>query len=34
VTPIEGQTKEINTAIDPIKIDATDNSGQAVTNKL
>ncbi|MEB5762555.1 putative Ig domain-containing protein, partial [Staphylococcus haemolyticus] len=34
VSPIAGQTKEINTAIDPIKIDATDNSGQAVTNKV
>ncbi|MCH4531474.1 putative Ig domain-containing protein, partial [Staphylococcus haemolyticus] len=34
VSPIAGQTKEVNTAIDPIKIDATDNSGQAVTNKV
>ncbi|PTL13110.1 Ig domain-containing protein, partial [Staphylococcus haemolyticus] len=31
---IGNQTKEVNTAIDPIKIDATDNSGQAVTNKV
>ncbi|PNZ29023.1 YSIRK signal domain/LPXTG anchor domain surface protein, partial [Staphylococcus petrasii] len=34
VSPIAGQTKEVNTAIDPIKIDARDNSGQAVTNKV
>ncbi|PNZ26348.1 YSIRK signal domain/LPXTG anchor domain surface protein, partial [Staphylococcus petrasii] len=34
VTPIAGQTKEVNTAIDPIKIDATDNSGEAVRNKV
>ncbi|PTL13570.1 putative Ig domain-containing protein, partial [Staphylococcus haemolyticus] len=34
VSPIAGQTKEINTAIDPIKIDATDNSGQSVTNRV
>ncbi|PTL13576.1 putative Ig domain-containing protein, partial [Staphylococcus haemolyticus] len=34
VSPIAGQTKEINTAIDPIKIDATDNSGQPVTNRV
>ncbi|PTK98691.1 YSIRK signal domain/LPXTG anchor domain surface protein, partial [Staphylococcus haemolyticus] len=34
VSPIAGQTKEVNTAINPIKIDATDNSGQAVTNKV
>ncbi|MEB5762559.1 putative Ig domain-containing protein, partial [Staphylococcus haemolyticus] len=32
--PIAGQTKEVNTAIDVITIDATDNSGQAVTNKV
>ena len=29
VTSIENQTKEVNTAIDSIKIEATDNSGQA-----
>ncbi|KAA2271409.1 Ig domain-containing protein, partial [Staphylococcus sp. GDX7P312P] len=34
VSPIAGQTKEVNTAIDSIKIDARDNSGQAVTNKV
>ncbi|PNZ24031.1 hypothetical protein CD137_13200, partial [Staphylococcus petrasii] len=34
VTPIAGQTKEVNTAIDPIKVEATDNSGEAVTNKV
>ena len=34
VTAIENQTKEVNTAIDSIKIEATDNSGQAVTNKV
>ena len=33
VTSIENQTKEVNTAIDSIKIEATDNSGQAVINK-
>ena len=31
---IEDQTKEVNTAIDSIIIEATDNSGQAVTNKV
>ena len=31
---IEDQTKEVNTAIDSITIEATDNSGQAVTNKV
>ena len=34
VTSIENQTKEVNTSIDSIKIEATDNSGQAVTNKV
>ena len=34
VTAMENQTKEVNTAIDSIKIEATDNSGQAVTNKV
>ena len=34
VTAIKDQTKEVNTSIDPIKIEATDNSGQAVTNKV
>ena len=34
VTAIKDQTKEVNTAIDSITIDATDNSGQAVTNKV
>ncbi|WP_256324006.1 putative Ig domain-containing protein, partial [Staphylococcus sp. HMSC62A08] len=34
VTSIGNQTKEVNTAIDSIKIEATDNSGQAVTNKV
>ncbi|MCI2956046.1 putative Ig domain-containing protein, partial [Staphylococcus caprae] len=34
VTSIEDQTKEVNTAIDSITIEATDNSGQAVTNKV
>ena len=34
VTSIENQTKEVNTAIDSITIEATDNSGQAVTNKV
>ena len=33
VTAIKDQTKEVNTSIDPIKIEATDNSGQA-TNKV
>ena len=31
VTSIETKTKEVNTAIDSITIEATDNSGQAVT---
>ena len=34
VTSIKDQTKEVNTSIDPIKIEATDNSGQAVTNTV
>ena len=34
VTSIKDQTKEVNTAIDSIIIEATDNSGQAVTNKV
>ena len=34
VTFIEDQSKEVNTSIEPIKIEATDNSGQAVTNKV
>ncbi|PNZ30200.1 hypothetical protein CD137_05470, partial [Staphylococcus petrasii] len=34
VEPIKGSTQEVNTAINPIKIDARDNSGQAVTNKV
>ena len=34
VKEISDQTKEVNTAIDEIVIDATDNSGQAVTNKV
>ncbi|MEJ7225985.1 putative Ig domain-containing protein, partial [Staphylococcus caprae] len=34
VTSITNQTKEVNTSIDSIKIEATDNSGQAVTNKV
>ena len=34
VTSIEDQTKEVNTPIDSIKVEATDNSGQAVTNKV
>ncbi|MFW3458933.1 putative Ig domain-containing protein [Staphylococcus caprae] len=34
VTPIKNQTKEINTILDPIKVEATDNSGQSVTNKI
>ncbi|NAM29637.1 putative Ig domain-containing protein, partial [Staphylococcus epidermidis] len=34
VESIAGQTQEINTEIEPIKIEATDNSGQAVTNKV
>ena len=31
---IKDQTKEVNTAIASITIEATDNSGQAVTNKV
>ena len=34
VTAIKDQTKEVNTSIDSITIEATDNSGQAVTNKV
>ncbi|MGW9984751.1 putative transcriptional regulator, partial [Staphylococcus epidermidis] len=34
VEDIANQTQEVNTEIDPIKIEATDNSGQAVTNKV
>ncbi|WP_176747465.1 putative Ig domain-containing protein, partial [Staphylococcus sp. HMSC036D05] len=34
VTSIANQTKEVNTSIDSIKIEATDNSGQSVTNKV
>ena len=34
VTSIKDQTKEVNTAIDSIKVEATDNSGQVVTNKV
>ncbi|WP_141764448.1 putative Ig domain-containing protein, partial [Staphylococcus sp. HMSC62A08] len=34
VTSIENQTKEVNTSIDSITIEATDNSGQAVTNTV
>ncbi|MEJ7195120.1 putative Ig domain-containing protein, partial [Staphylococcus epidermidis] len=34
VTSIGNQTKEVNTAIDSITVEATDNSGQAVTNKV
>ena len=34
VESIADQTQEINTEIEPIKIEATDNSGQAVTNKV
>ncbi|MBW1040734.1 putative Ig domain-containing protein, partial [Escherichia coli] len=34
VKGISDQTKEVNTAIDDIEISATDNSGQAVTNKV
>ena len=34
VTSIGNQTKEVNTAIDSITIDASDNSGQDVTNKV
>ena len=31
---LSGQSKEVNTPIDKITIEATDNSGQAVTNKV
>ena len=31
---MQNQTQEVNTEIEPIKIEATDNSGQAVTNKV
>ncbi|EES39778.1 putative Ig domain protein, partial [Staphylococcus caprae M23864:W1] len=34
VTSIKDQTKEVNTSIDSIKIEATDNSGQSVINKV
>ncbi|MGV3223108.1 putative Ig domain-containing protein, partial [Staphylococcus epidermidis] len=34
VEDIADQTQEINTEIEPIKIEARDNSGQAVTNKV
>ncbi|MEJ7159986.1 putative Ig domain-containing protein, partial [Staphylococcus caprae] len=34
VSSIENQTIEVNTSIDLIKIEATDNSGQVVTNKV
>ncbi|EKS24416.1 putative Ig domain-containing protein, partial [Staphylococcus lugdunensis] len=34
VKEISNQTKEVNTAIDEIVIDATDNSGQPVTNTV
>jgi len=34
VESIANQTQEVNTEITPIKIEATDNSGQAVTNKV
>ncbi|WP_185846309.1 putative Ig domain-containing protein, partial [Staphylococcus epidermidis] len=34
VEDIVDQTQEVNTEITPIKIEATDNSGQAVTNKV
>ncbi|WP_332836482.1 putative Ig domain-containing protein [Staphylococcus epidermidis] len=34
VEDIANQTQEVNTEITPIKIEATDNSGQAVTNKV
>ena len=34
VEDITDQTQEINTEMTPIKIEATDNSGQAVTNKV
>ena len=34
VESIAGQTQEVNTEIEPIKIEAKDNSGQTVTNKV
>ncbi len=34
VESVADQTQEINTEMTPIKIEATDNSGQAVTNKV
>ncbi|MCG2519870.1 putative Ig domain-containing protein, partial [Staphylococcus epidermidis] len=34
VEDIADQTQEVNTEITPIKIEATDNSGQGVTNKV
>ncbi|WP_240621785.1 hypothetical protein, partial [Staphylococcus petrasii] len=34
VKEIGNQTKEVNTAIDTISIEATDNSGQPVTNSV
>ncbi|MET2734093.1 putative Ig domain-containing protein [Staphylococcus epidermidis] len=34
VEDIVDQKQEVNTEIDPIKIEATDNSGQAITNKV
>ncbi|EJD85153.1 hypothetical protein HMPREF9990_12616, partial [Staphylococcus epidermidis NIHLM061] len=34
VEDIADQTQEVNTEITPIKIEATDNSGQTVTNKV
>jgi hypothetical protein len=34
ITTINNQTKEVNTAIDTIKINATDNSGETLTTKV
>ena len=34
VESVADQTQEVNTEIEPIKIEATDNSGRAVTNKV
>ncbi|MEE7714338.1 putative Ig domain-containing protein, partial [Bacillus sp. 5001] len=34
VESVADQTQEVNTEITPIKIEATDNSGRAVTNKV
>ncbi|MCH1594777.1 putative Ig domain-containing protein, partial [Staphylococcus epidermidis] len=34
VKSVSDQTQEVNTEITPIKIEATDNSGQTVTNKV